>query len=257
MLKPKSIQNTGCTSKKFKEMLYAFQKADGFSFLRREKYWWWNSCSSGPQWRHECIVKHYKTCVEPAVQSKKRGIVKLWVMFLASLYRCWHSSTGDAFNWELFNHPPYSPDLAPSDFLKNWRFSSNMELMEGVKTWLMSQPADLFDTDVHKVIPLYKCLNSGVSNNNFLVGLFKCHRRWLFEYPLYIQDSETCLPDDNIAYNSGDQNMKYQQVIFVTYFGYQSSRLIGNSRIILLMSSCLCLCFVFSCIVQILRTTEY
>jgi histone-lysine N-methyltransferase SETMAR len=29
------------------------------------------------------------------------------------------------FNWELFDHPPYSPDIAPSDYylfiyLKNW-----------------------------------------------------------------------------------------------------------------------------------------
>jgi transposase len=42
------------------------------------------------------------------------------------------------FNWELFDHPPYSPDLAPSDYhlftrtyLKNWlgsqRFSNNEE----------------------------------------------------------------------------------------------------------------------------------
>jgi transposase len=51
------------------------------------------------------------------------------------------------FNWELFEHPPYSPDLAPSDYhlftyLKNWlgsqRFNNNEELMEGVKTWLSS-----------------------------------------------------------------------------------------------------------------------
>jgi transposase len=48
------------------------------------------------------------------------------------------------FNWELFDHPPYSPDLAPSDchlftYLKNWfgsqRFSNNEKLIEGVKTW--------------------------------------------------------------------------------------------------------------------------
>jgi histone-lysine N-methyltransferase SETMAR len=48
------------------------------------------------------------------------------------------------FNWEFFDHPPYSSDLAPSDYnlftrtyLKNWlrsqRFDNN-ELMEGVKT---------------------------------------------------------------------------------------------------------------------------
>jgi transposase len=46
------------------------------------------------------------------------------------------------FNWELFDHLPYSPDLAPSDYhlftyLKNWFGSqccNNNELMEGVKT---------------------------------------------------------------------------------------------------------------------------
>jgi histone-lysine N-methyltransferase SETMAR len=59
------------------------------------------------------------------------------------------------FNWELFEHPPYSPDLIPNDYhlftyLKNWlqsqSFNSNEELMEGVKTWLSSQVADYFDT---------------------------------------------------------------------------------------------------------------
>jgi hypothetical protein len=49
------------------------------------------------------------------------------------------------FNWELFDHPPYSCDLAASHFhlftyLNNWlqsqRFSSNEALMEGFKTWL-------------------------------------------------------------------------------------------------------------------------
>jgi hypothetical protein len=46
------------------------------------------------------------------------------------------------FNWELFDQPPYSPDLALSDYnlfpyLKNWLRSerfNNHELMEGVKS---------------------------------------------------------------------------------------------------------------------------
>jgi hypothetical protein len=59
----------------------------------------------------------------------------------------------------LFDHPTYSPDLAPSDYhlftnLKNWlrsqHFNNNEELMEGVKTWLSSQMADFFDT--HKIL---------------------------------------------------------------------------------------------------------
>jgi hypothetical protein len=74
------------------------------------------------------------------------------------------------FNWELFDHPPYSPALSPSDnhlfaYLKNWlrsqRFNNNEELMEGVKKWLNSQAADFFDTGIQKLVPRYKCLSSG------------------------------------------------------------------------------------------------
>jgi histone-lysine N-methyltransferase SETMAR len=74
-------------------------------------------------------------------------------------------------NWELFDHPSYSPDLAPSDchlfaYLKTWfrsqHFSDNEELMEGVRTWLSAQAADFFDTGLQKLIPRCdKCLNSG------------------------------------------------------------------------------------------------
>jgi transposase len=67
------------------------------------------------------------------------------------------------FNWELFDHPPYSPDLAPSYYhlfpylknrLRSQRFS-NHELMKGIKMWLSSQAyKNLFhDYDM--------CLNSG------------------------------------------------------------------------------------------------
>jgi hypothetical protein len=58
------------------------------------------------------------------------------------------------FNWELFDHLPYSPDLTPGDYqlftyMKNWlgsqRFNNNEELMEGVKPWLSSKVADVFD----------------------------------------------------------------------------------------------------------------
>jgi hypothetical protein len=70
-------------------------------------------------------------------------------------------------NWELFDRPPYSPDLAPSEYhLKNWlrsqRFNNNEELMEGDETWLSSQEADFLDTGIQKLIPRCdKCLSSG------------------------------------------------------------------------------------------------
>jgi transposase len=45
------------------------------------------------------------------------------------------------FNWELSDHPPYRPDLAPSDYhlftyLKNWFGSQHF------KTWLSLQVED-------------------------------------------------------------------------------------------------------------------
>jgi hypothetical protein len=59
----------------------------------------------------------------------------------------------------LFDHPPYSPAVAPSDYylftyLKTWlasqRFNNNEQLMKCVKTWLNSQAADFFDTGRQK-----------------------------------------------------------------------------------------------------------
>eukprot|EP00106_Octopus_bimaculoides_P003435 XP_014770877.1 PREDICTED: histone-lysine N-methyltransferase SETMAR-like [Octopus bimaculoides] len=55
--------------------------------------------------------------------------------------------------YEIFPHPPYSPDLAPSDFhlfpimksfLKRKHFSDDDELISGVKTWLETQPTDFY-----------------------------------------------------------------------------------------------------------------
>jgi histone-lysine N-methyltransferase SETMAR len=60
----------------------------------------------------------------------------------------------DHFNYELFDDPSCSPDLAPSDshlftYLKNWLglqcFSNTEELMKEVKTWMSSQAAYFLD----------------------------------------------------------------------------------------------------------------
>jgi hypothetical protein len=74
------------------------------------------------------------------------------------------------FNWEFFDHPSYSPNLAPSDYhlftyLENWllsqRFNSNEKLMAGVITWLSSQAADFIDIGLQRFIPRHKRLSSG------------------------------------------------------------------------------------------------
>ena len=55
--------------------------------------------------------------------------------------------------FQQLNHPPYSPDLAPSDyflfrvmkkFLRDKRFSSDEEVKEAVTTWFEEQSKDFF-----------------------------------------------------------------------------------------------------------------
>jgi hypothetical protein len=110
-----------------------------------------------------------------AIQNKRCGIFAYSVVLLhdnAHLHTAAHTrALLKHFNWELFDCPPYSPDLAPRDchlftYLKNWLgswgFNNNKELMEGVKKWLNSQAADFFHTGIQKLIPQYdKCLSSG------------------------------------------------------------------------------------------------
>ncbi|GBM76750.1 hypothetical protein AVEN_86324-1 [Araneus ventricosus] len=71
----------------------------------------------------------------------------------------------------LFDHPPYSPDLAPSDFhlfhkLKEFlggkRFGSDGVLENAVTTWLKELAAEEYDMGILKLMDRYdKCLNVG------------------------------------------------------------------------------------------------
>jgi histone-lysine N-methyltransferase SETMAR len=54
------------------------------------------------------------------------------------------------FNWEIFGHPSYSPDLALSDY----------HLFSKMKVWLHNLAAPFFEEGLHKLVSRYdKCLN--------------------------------------------------------------------------------------------------
>ena len=74
-----------------------------------------------------------------AIQNKRRGKLSSKVLFFHDNARP-HTANRtrellDHFEWEVFDHPPYSPDLAPSD----------CHLFPNMKTWLATQR---FDDDV-------------------------------------------------------------------------------------------------------------
>jgi transposase len=57
------------------------------------------------------------------------------------------------YNWEVLDHPPYSPDLAPSDFhlfgtlkkhLGGRRFATDGEVQQAAMSWLQALDTDFF-----------------------------------------------------------------------------------------------------------------
>ena len=109
------------------------------------------------------------------IQNKRRGMLSRGVLLLhdnalphtAALTQNLITS----FGWEQIDHPPYSPDLAPSDFhlflhlkkfLAGQRFENDDDLKDAVKKWLTSQAAAFYEEGVQKLVPRYdKCLNNG------------------------------------------------------------------------------------------------
>jgi hypothetical protein len=69
--------------------------------------------------------------------------------------------------WKVLQHPPYSPDLTPSDFhlfgplndhLGGKRFRNN-EVIHDVQEWLHGQPKDFFLNGIRKLPDCWrKCI---------------------------------------------------------------------------------------------------
>jgi len=110
-----------------------------------------------------------------AIENKRRRMLTSGVVLLHNNARPHTAACTQAlllkFCWDLFDHPSYSLDLAPSDFhlflwMKVWLGTQRLrvkmnELMDGVKDWLSSQPATFYDAGIVKLMSCYdKCLKS-------------------------------------------------------------------------------------------------
>jgi hypothetical protein len=73
-----------------------------------------------------------------------------------------------ALKFEVLKHPPYSPDLVPSDFhlfgsmkehLRGQKFADENEVMEAVQSWLKAMPKSFFLESIHKLVDRWtKCV---------------------------------------------------------------------------------------------------
>jgi len=91
------------------------------------------------------------------LKEKRRGKVTKGVLFLhdnAPAHRALATQKKLAYlGFQCLKHPPYSRDLAPSDYhlfpglkkqLKGCHFSSDAEVIAAAVTWLDGQPSKFF-----------------------------------------------------------------------------------------------------------------
>jgi len=91
------------------------------------------------------------------LKEKRRGKVIKGVLFLhdnAPAHRALATQKKMVYlGFQCLDHPPYSPDLTPSDYhlfsglkkeLKGRHFSSDAEVIAATETWLDGQPSEFF-----------------------------------------------------------------------------------------------------------------
>ena len=95
--------------------------------------------------------------LKPAIRQKRRGLLTTGVCLLHDNARPHTAkatvSTIEELRFECIPHPPYSPDLAPSDFhvfgplkgaLTGTQFRDDDEVRSAVHEWLRTRPKDFF-----------------------------------------------------------------------------------------------------------------
>jgi histone-lysine N-methyltransferase SETMAR len=103
-----------------------------------------------------------KNHLRPAMKSKRRGLLCTGVLLQPDNARP-HTgrstvATIQDLSFECLPHPPYSPDLAPSNFhvfgplkeaVGGKSFRSDEEVQQAVHEWLRSQPKDFYSRGIH------------------------------------------------------------------------------------------------------------
>jgi len=112
-------------------------------------------------------AKYYSSLLvqlKDILKEKRRGKVTKGVLFLhdnAPAHRALASQKKQAYQgFQFLDHPPYSPDLTPSDYhlfpglkkkLKGRHFSSDAEVIAAAKTWLDGQTSKFFLSGLQKL----------------------------------------------------------------------------------------------------------
>ncbi|KAG5330757.1 SETMR methyltransferase, partial [Acromyrmex heyeri] len=132
------------------------------------------------QWKHTSSptakkfkVRYCETLkkLRRAIQNKRRGMLTAGVSLLHDNARPHVAASTTAllnqFSWDVLTHPPYSPDLAPSDYhlftklkesLAGKRFQSD-EVQTAVTNWTKELAGSFYAEGISKLVSRYtKCI---------------------------------------------------------------------------------------------------
>jgi histone-lysine N-methyltransferase SETMAR len=79
-------------------------------------------------------------------------------------------------NWEILDHPPYSPDFAPSDYhlfrsLQNYLYNKKLERFEEVNgailAYFESNPRSFYKAGIEKLVTRWQTVIA--SNINYII----------------------------------------------------------------------------------------
>jgi hypothetical protein len=110
--------------------------------------------------------------LKPAIRQKWRGLLTMGVCLLHDNPRpptaAATVSTIEKLRFECIPHPPYSPDLAPSDFhvfgplkdaLSGTQFRDDDEVWLAVHEWLRSHPKEFFSRGIYALVKRWRRCN--------------------------------------------------------------------------------------------------
>ena len=110
--------------------------------------------------------------VKQDIKNKRRGLLSRGVVFHQDNARP-HTAARtmakiEELGWEVLVHPPYSPDLAPSDFhlfgpLKNHmrgkHFTTDAAVIEAVRKWFRTQSPEFYSAGIQNLVGRWnKCI---------------------------------------------------------------------------------------------------
>jgi hypothetical protein len=181
------------------------------------------------------------------IQNKQRGMLsRVVVMLHDNAHPHTAAATQDitaTFGLEQFDHHPYSPHLAPSDFhvflhlktfLDGLWFHDN-EVKEAINMWFASQAASFYDAGIQKLVPHCECLNRKPYQKVVYSMYIKWQYKWFgkkflsFQQPIrtyFLDNPRTISPQSKTPCSTPIHNKR--NILYTIIFNFLKSRCGGK-----------------------------